>query len=850
MKPFHTIAVPHRDILDKKLTMDIFAADLWETYCGNAPSEYKDPELFFKKTYLTEGLRNLFTVIETRLKGEGGDPVIQIQTPFGGGKTHALIALYHKAKEMNAEIIVISGTAKSANETLWGLIEEQLHGKIETLKGNISPGRDALKRIFEINKPILILIDELLEYTTKAAGIKVIESNLAAQTIAFMQELTETAGILDKLCVVITLPSSILEHYDTNAEKMFNQLKKVVGRVEKVYSPIRENEIAQVIRRRLFSHIDLKNIQSNVSEFLDYAERECILPVGTEISEYKKKFVDSYPFLPDVIETLYHRWGSLTTFQRTRGVLRLLSLVIYSLKDSTKPYISLADFDLSYDDIRRELIKYTGNEFDSVVSFDITNMDSGSKKVDEVLGKSFQGLRIGTRAATSIFMYSFSGGIGKGCNLGDIKRSATTLDNPPSIVAEATEQLKSKLFFLQEMNDKYFFSNNPNLNLIHLTKMENIKEEQMVELHKELFGKLIIGDKLKIYLWPKTTKDVSDSPELKLVILKEKNDIFMKQLIEQRGEIPRVYRNTIIFLTILESELSQFTELIKRKIAYEQIETDKTLRLSDEQRNKVRNDLKKDSESLKDAIRRCYRIVYTPSKDQFNEVDLGIPTFGENKSIDQSVYDKLRSEEEILEIISPIVIKERYLTDKEYLKVYQIYDSMFKTPGQTRIISKGVIENAIKNGVKQGKFGLGEIDDGEKITCNFFKEDVNLSIEDMNIIINENLCKTLLQGQLNVTTISDPILATSLNKEGEHQILQNPDELLKDNTIRDLVLRFNIPRGKISQIMYAMNFLQQRFQSINIEIKATNGSISRDDYDNKIKEGLLQLGIKIEDTQE
>ena len=106
MKPFHTIAVPHQDILDGKLTMDVFAADLWETHLGRAPAEYKDPATFFKKTYLTQGLKNLLNIVEKRLKGEGGDPVIQIQTPFGGGKTHALIAMYHKAKEWKAKTVV------------------------------------------------------------------------------------------------------------------------------------------------------------------------------------------------------------------------------------------------------------------------------------------------------------------------------------------------------------------------------------------------------------------------------------------------------------------------------------------------------------------------------------------------------------------------------------------------------------------------------------------------------------------------------------------------------------------------------------------------------------------------
>src|SRR5947209_5849816 len=140
MKPFHTIAIPHRDILDGKLTMEVFAADLWETHTGRAPLEYKDANNFFKKTYLTQGLKNLLAIVEKRLKGAGGDPVVQIQTPFGGGKTHALIAMFHKAKEWNAQTVVIVGTAMSPQETLWGTIERQLTGDNSQLSGTVSPG--------------------------------------------------------------------------------------------------------------------------------------------------------------------------------------------------------------------------------------------------------------------------------------------------------------------------------------------------------------------------------------------------------------------------------------------------------------------------------------------------------------------------------------------------------------------------------------------------------------------------------------------------------------------------------------------------------------------------------------
>ncbi len=219
MKPFHTIAIPHKDILEGRLTMDVFAADLWEVYQNRGAEEYRDAETFFKKTYITHGLQNLLNVVENRVTGKGGDPIIQIQTPFGGGKTHAMIAMYHKAAEWNVKRVVI-------------------------------------------------------------------------------------------------------EHYDEGAEKLYQQLQKVAGRLEKIYTPVEESEITWIIRKRLFSDINEHTTKKIVSNFVGYAEKEDILPAGSLSTEYRDRFISSYPFMPEVTDTLYHHWGSYPIFQRTRGVLR------------------------------------------------------------------------------------------------------------------------------------------------------------------------------------------------------------------------------------------------------------------------------------------------------------------------------------------------------------------------------------------------------------------------------------------------------------------------------------------------------------------------------------------------
>ncbi|MDP8013054.1 MAG: DUF499 domain-containing protein, partial [Nanoarchaeota archaeon] len=355
-----------------------------------------------------------------------------------------------------------------------------------------------------------------------------------------------------------------------------------------------------------FSYINEEEVRSIVTSFIEYAKNEGILPAEVDASDYRDRFIESYPFLPEVIEILYHRWGSFPTFQRTRGVLRLLSLVIYSLKESGRPYITLSDFDLANTEIRRELIKHIGSEFDSIIAADITDIDSGSKKVDASIGESYRGLLVGTRAATSIFMYSFSGAQEKGAHIGEIKRSATTTDNPSSIVVEAVEQLKSKLFYLQSQNGKYYFLNQPNLNRIVITKMENIKEDDVRKFEAEKLRSQISGNNFKVFLWPDKPKDIPDTPELKLVIMAQKDEELMKSMLESKGDSPRVYRNTILFLCPLDAEKNALLESIKRRIVYEQIQADKTLNLTEEQKDEVSKNISREEDAIKDNVKKCY----------------------------------------------------------------------------------------------------------------------------------------------------------------------------------------------------------------------------------------------------
>ena len=141
---------------------------------------------------------------------------------------------------------------------------------------------------------------------------------------------------------------------------------------------------------------------------------------------------------------------------------------------------------------------------------------------------------------------------------------------------------------------------------------------------------------------------------------------------------------------------------------------------------------------MKDAIRRLYRMVIILSKDGLLDIDMGIPTYGEQKCIDEEVYEKLRSNGHILEKIAPFVLREKYLSNRDYVSTEQLYQSLFRTLGETRI-DKIVLEQGINKGVRMGLFGLGELENNKPI-CRYFKELPTIAFSGNEVMISEALC--------------------------------------------------------------------------------------------------------------
>ncbi|HKM53430.1 MAG TPA: Swt1 family HEPN domain-containing protein [Isosphaeraceae bacterium] len=250
LKPWREIVTPHPDVASGRYQQAEFAADLSQVHRGEGVDEYKNPTEFFRRTFLTDGLRHLLTNALLRLSGKGGDPIVELQTNFGGGKTHSMLALYHMfsgvapselpgidpvlkeagvARPPQAKRPVLVGTAISPGQphrkpdgtvvhTLWGDLAWQLLGKpgfesvAEADKQGVSPGSDALRELFTKSGPALVLIDEWVAFLRQLYGKDNLPAGSFDANLTFAQALTEAARAVPNVMVIVSVPASEIEN--------------------------------------------------------------------------------------------------------------------------------------------------------------------------------------------------------------------------------------------------------------------------------------------------------------------------------------------------------------------------------------------------------------------------------------------------------------------------------------------------------------------------------------------------------------------------------------------------------------------------------------------------------------
>ena len=384
LKPWREVVTPHADVASGRYQQAEFAADLWQVHLGEGTDEYRKPAEFFRRTFLTESLKRLLVGGVQKIAGTGGDPVIQLQTNFGGGKTHSMLALYHlfsgvapnelagvdavlaeagvKTLPKARRVVLVGNKISPGNpvtkadgtvvHTLWGELAYQLGGKkafariAKDDEKATSPG-DVLRELFVEYGPCLILVDEWVAYARQLHD----QSDLAAGSFetmfTFAQALTESAKLAKNCLLVVSLPASDtggsahtasddVEVGGIRGREALDRLRNVVGRVESSWRPATAEEGFEIVRRRLFEPLPgtdaYKQRDVTARAFADlYHSQSAEFPPECKGADYEKRMQAAYPIHPEIFDRLYTDWSTLVKFQRTRGVLRLMAAVIHSL---------------------------------------------------------------------------------------------------------------------------------------------------------------------------------------------------------------------------------------------------------------------------------------------------------------------------------------------------------------------------------------------------------------------------------------------------------------------------------------------------------------------------------------
>ena len=449
IKPWTEVVRLHPDVESEETAVATYAIDLGALVAGdpNVPPTYRDAYSFFRATHLTSDMRMLVEEVYDRLSGKEGNRVLQLRSPFGGGKSHTLATLYYAVKnrkEMEKaipetrdlpdvkgiRIAVFDGEkfdAISGREidskrirTIWGYLAWQL-GAYELIEEQdqkrVAPGGELVKEII-VNTPTLILLDEVSRYLERAMGEPVGESTLYRQAMEFIQTLTTEVSNSKNACLVYSLQASAREFFGDT--EILSTLDHLASRVDAKREPIRGDEIFPVLRKRLLAEPPSEDIANKVADiYVDTIKRNILSYVPSEaercefeerIIKYRERFVKAYPFHPALIDLMRERWASIPEFQRTRGVLRFLAVVLRTLKSrNVRDYLlSATDVPMDEPEVRRAFFTEVGQRepYQAVLDADFIGVNATVKRID----KSFKDARTpATRIATAILMFSFGG---------------------------------------------------------------------------------------------------------------------------------------------------------------------------------------------------------------------------------------------------------------------------------------------------------------------------------------------------------------------------------------------------------------------------------------------------------
>ena len=628
-----------------------FAADLWQVHLGGGAAEYQDPAEFFRRTFLTGSLRQLLINGIKRLSINEGDPVVQLQTNFGGGKTHSMLALYHLFSETShgqlpgiddlmqeAEtqhlpevnrVVLVGNRISPGNpvtkedgtevRTLWGELAWQLgHASggasearraYEQVRADderaTNPG-DTLRLLLNEYGPSLILIDEWVAYARQLHEEADLPAGSFETQFTFAQALSESAKLAANCLLVISLPASDADDATADVEvgglrgrRSVDSLRNVIGRVDSSWRPASAEESFEIVRQRLFqpiaSQANFINRDNVARAYCDlYRNNRQEFPTECGETAYEERIKAAYPIHPEVFERLYTDWSTLQTFQRTRGVLRLMASVIHSLWDNgdRSPLIMPANILLDDPPVQSEINRYLPDNWAPVIERDIDGPNSLPTRID---GEAPNLGRYGAcrRVARSIFLGSapIQAAANQGLEDRRIKLGCINPGEPPATFGDAMRRLANTAAYLYQDGARYWYSTQPTVSTLAEGRAEEYRRNRD-PVDKEIENRLRAdlgnrGDFKAIHILPASGQDVQDDHDARLVVLgaayphareqeaSSRAMVAAKAIWEFRGSSPRLYRNGLAFLAPDQARLQDLEDATRLYLAWQSIVDDR-----------------------------------------------------------------------------------------------------------------------------------------------------------------------------------------------------------------------------------------------------------------------------------
>jgi len=769
IRPWRELAVPHEDVQRGTFQQAEFAADLSMVHAGSASPEYQDPQLFYARTFVTEGMHLLLGNVIKRITGSGGDPVIQLQTAFGGGKTHTLLAVYHMAqgkvpaksiealkpllKEAGlkdlppARIVVLDGIQLGPNEpkvmdgikvnTLWGQLVWQLGGakayaqiKDSDASGT-SPGKDALAAALKAHGPCIILMDEVVAYFRQFEEGRRYAGGTYESNITFIQALTEAVRSVPNAVLLASLPESDREAGGARGVAALRALEHYFQRIQAVWKTVSAEESFAIVRRRLFEGVqDKEGVQEVCRAFTKYYVKEKDdLPSEVREERYAALMEQAYPIHPELFERLYVDWSTLETFQRTRGVLKLMAKVIHRLwKDGNNdPLIMPGNVPLYDNEVKNELINYLPAGWDPVMERDIDGDRSEPVRIEGGEAR-FGSAQAARRVARAIFMGSAPAPHEQGARglpLDRILLGAAVPGTSPGIYRDALRKLTAELHHLNQANDRYWYDTRTNLR----REMESRKQRfdvvhDVLPIIKDLVQRSV-GNAYGLFSSTHIftpSSDIPDDSGLRLVVLPlqcghvssgpSKAEAEAKNVLHKRGDQPRLRQNRLIFLAPDQSNTDRLQDLVRTQLSWQSIVKDyhdRALVLDNLVGRNAEEQFAQAKDALKRAVLDTFKWLLVPTQaidkdDRPGPLQWQAHRLGSNaQSLVQEIEKQLKENGHLIDEWAPVHL-ERQLrkwswTDEEPeakaskvwhdMQCYLYFDRLKNESVLTRCIAKG-----------------------------------------------------------------------------------------------------------------------------------------------------------------